>query len=67
MRPFFLVSVCLPSEIAQLQNSSNGVQKKILWFDVAMAYAEGMDVGQTSEELVHVQLDLEHGHGLLDL
>jgi len=32
-----------------------------------MADSERMDIGQTSEQLIHVQLDLEHGHCLLDL
>lgn len=32
-----------------------------------MADADGMDVHEGTEELIHIQLDLEHGHGLLEL
>jgi len=32
-----------------------------------MADTQGMNIGQASEQLVHVELDLEHRHGLLDL
>lgn len=32
-----------------------------------MADAEGMNIGETPEQLVHVQLDLKHWHCLLDL
>lgn len=35
--------------------------------DVSVANANGMDVRQRTEELVHVELDLEHGHCLLEL
>ena len=32
-----------------------------------MADADGVNVHERTEELVHIQLDLEHGHGLLEL
>jgi hypothetical protein len=31
-----------------------------------MADTDRMDVGERTKELVHVQFDLEHGHGLLE-
>ena len=32
-----------------------------------MADADGVDVHEGTEELVHVELDLQHRHGLLEL
>lgn len=57
----------VPSKITKLQNSGDGVQKQVLRLDVTMADAQGMNIGQASEQLVHVELDLEHRHSLLDL
>lgn len=34
--------------------------------DVTVTDADCVDVGQASEQLVYVQLDLQHGHRLLD-
>jgi hypothetical protein len=31
-----------------------------------MAYANRVDIGKGTEKLVHVQFDLEHGHGLFE-
>lgn len=44
-----------------------GVDKQVLGFDVSVADAESMQVGQGPEVLVDVQLDEQHGHGLLHL
>ncbi len=35
--------------------------------DVAVTNANGVDVGEGAQELVHVEFDLKHGHGLLKL
>jgi hypothetical protein len=42
------------SEITELQNASAGIQQKILWLDVAMADALGVDICEGTEELVDV-------------
>lgn len=36
-------------------------------FDVAMANTNRVDVSKRAEKLIHVELDLEHGHGLFKL
>lgn len=56
----------VPSEIAKLQDTGDRVQEQVLRLDVAMTNADCVDIGQASEQLVHVQLDLQHGHRLLD-
>lgn len=56
----------VPSEIAELQDAGDRVQKQVLRLDVAVTDADCVDVGQATEQLVHVQLDLQHRHGLLD-
>jgi hypothetical protein len=38
-----------------------------LRLDVSVANTKGMDVGERPEDLIHVQLDIEHGHRLLKL
>jgi hypothetical protein len=40
---------------------------QVLRLDVSVANAEGVDVGERAEDLVHIQLDIEHGDGLLEL
>lgn len=54
-------------KVAELEDARGGVEKQVLGFDVAMTDADGVDVGEGSEELVHVQFDLEGGHRLLEL
>lgn len=54
------------SEIAQLQDTSVRVQQEVLGLDVAMTNSLGVDVGQRPEQLVDVELDLEHGHSGLE-
>jgi hypothetical protein len=53
-------------KVAQFQNPGSGVQEQILRFDVTMADANRVDVSQGAQELVHVQFDLEGGHGLFE-
>lgn len=55
------------SKVAELQNACVGIEEQVLWLDVTMADTDGVDVCQRPEELVHVQLDLEHWHDLLEL
>lgn len=54
------------AKVTKLQNAGGGVEKEILGLDISVAYTDGMDVGKGAEELVHVELDLEHGHGLFE-
>jgi len=37
-----------------------------LRFNIAVADTNTVDIGKRTEELVHVQFDLEHGHGLFE-
>ena len=46
------------AEIAELEYAGCRVQEQVLWLDVAMADALGVDVGERAEELVDVQLHL---------
>ena len=55
------------TKVAELENTGRGVEQQVLGLDVAMADADGVDVRERAEELVHVELDLELGHGLLEL
>ncbi len=55
------------AKVAQLEDASGRVKKEVLWLDVAVADADGVDVHEGTEELVHIQLDLEHRHRLLEL
>lgn len=55
------------SEVTKLEHSSCRVEKQVLRLDIPVANADRMNVHQGAEELVHVQLDLQHGHGLLEL
>lgn len=50
------------SEIAQFENAGVGVQQEILRLDVTVTDPLRMDVGKRSEQLVDVELDLQHGH-----
>lgn len=51
------------AEVAQLEYASGRVKKQVLRLDVAVANALRVNVGQRSEKLVDVQLNLEDGHG----
>lgn len=53
------------SKVAQLQNATGRVKKEILWLDVSVTYALGMDVGEGAEKLVDVKLHLERRHDRL--
>jgi hypothetical protein len=55
------------AKVAELENAAGGIQEQVLRLDVAVAYSLRMDVGQRAEQLVDVQLDLEHGHDGLEL
>lgn len=48
-----------PAEVAEFQNGRLWIQQQILGLDVPMADPERVDVGQTPEQLVHVQLGRE--------
>lgn len=58
-------NLCRP-KVTQLQNPGSGVQEQVLGFDITMADANRMDVSQGTQELIHVQFDLEGRHGLLE-
>ena len=55
------------AKVAELENTGSWVQQKVLWLDISVADALRMDVGESAEELVNVQLDLEDWHGRLHL
>ena len=55
------------AEVAQLEYGRLGVEQQVLRLDVAVAYAHGVYVGETAEQLVHEELDVEDGYGLLGL
>ena len=55
------------AEVTELEDAGGRVEEEVLRLDVAMADADGVNVHERTEELVHIQLDLEHGHGLLEL
>lgn len=55
------------AKITQLQYASARVQQQVLWLDVAVADPLGVDIGQGTEQLVDVKLDLEDGHCRLHL
>ena len=55
------------AEVTEFEDAGGGVKEEVLRLDVAMADADGVNVHERTEELVHIQLDLEHGHGLLEL
>ena len=58
-------NLCRP-KVAQLQNPGSGVQEQVLGFDVTMTDANRVDVSEGPQELIHVQFDLEGGHGLFE-
>jgi hypothetical protein len=55
------------SEITKLQDTTVGVEKKVLGLDIAMADSLRVDVGEGAEKLVNVELHFECGHGRLHL
>ena len=55
------------AKVTELEDAGGRVEEEVLRLDVAMADADGVNVHERTEELVHIQLDLEHGHGLLEL
>jgi hypothetical protein len=55
------------AEVTELENARSRVQEEILRLNVSMTDSNRVDVGKRSEELIHVQLDLKHGHRLFEL
>ena len=55
------------AKVAELEDAGGWVEKEVLGLDVTVADTDGVDVHEGAEELVHVKLDLEHGHWLLEL
>lgn len=55
------------TEIAKFEDTSLRVQEKILRFNVAVANADRVNIGERAEELIHIKLDLKNGHGLFKL
>lgn len=53
------------AKVAELQYASSGIKQEILRLDVAVADALRVNVRQGAEELVGVELHLNHGHGSL--
>lgn len=54
-------------EVAELENAGSGVKEEVLGLDVPVTDADRVDVHERTEELVHVEFDLQHRHGLLKL
>lgn len=46
------------AKVTELQYGRLRIEQKILRLDITMAYAQGVDVGQTSKQLVHVELQV---------
>jgi hypothetical protein len=55
------------AEIAQLQNTAVGIEEQVLRLNVSVTDALTVNVGERTEQLVDVQLDLENWHGRLHL
>ena len=55
------------TKVAQLELLRVGIDEEVLRLYVAVAYAEGVDVGQGPGQLVQVELDVDEGEGDLGL
>ena len=55
------------SKIAQLQHACARIEQEVLGFDISMADALRVDVGERAEQLVDVELDFQNRHGGLHL
>lgn len=55
------------SEIAELEDAGIWIKQKVLRFDISMADALRVNVGEGAEKLVNIDLDLEDWHGCLHL
>lgn len=55
------------TKVTELQDSSARVQQKVLWLNVTMADTLRVNVCESTEELVDVELDLEDWHDCLHL
>mmetsp|Transcript_8210 Transcript_8210/g.26446 ORF Transcript_8210/g.26446 Transcript_8210/m.26446 type:complete len:496 (+) Transcript_8210:183-1670(+) len=58
--------LCAP-KVAQLEHVARRVDEQVLRLDVAVADAEGVDVGERAAKLVHVQLQVQQREDLLGL
>ena len=54
------------AKVTELEDTCGRVEEEVLRLDIAMADADGVDVGEGAEELVGIQFNLEHGHGLFE-
>lgn len=50
------VEIFSPAEVTQLEDSGVWVDEQVLRLDVSVTHTLGMDVSQTAEQLVHVDL-----------
>jgi hypothetical protein len=55
------------SEVNELKNSAGWIQKQVLGLDISVTDSLGVDVCEGAEELVDVELDLQHWHCRLHL
>ena len=44
------------AEVTQLEDACFRVKQQVLWLDVSVTHSQRVDVSQTPEQLVHVQL-----------
>ena len=49
-------SVSVPAKVAELENGRLWIHQQVLGLDISVTHALGVDVGQATEELVHVHL-----------
>ena len=54
------------AKIAEFQDAEIWIEEQILWFDISMANAVRMNVTEGAEQLIHIQLDVEHWNSLLN-
>lgn len=47
------------AKVAQLEYGRFRVKQQILRLDITMANAQRMDIGQASEQLIHIELHVE--------
>lgn len=55
------------TKITELENTRGGVEEQVLGFYITVANADRVDVCERAQELVHIELDLQHRHRLFKL
>ena len=55
------------AEVAEFEDAGGRVKEEVLRLDVSVTDADRVDVHQRTQKLIHVELDLQHRHRLLEL